>query len=176
MRAPEGVHATIRAVPHLLPGVGPGRQDPWRHEIQLVAEKGQGITIMHSDPIADMLTRIRNAIEVRHNQVTVPSSKLKEAIAKVLREQGYIQGYDVTKDRPQPVLRIWLKYTDDGDPTITALKRVSKPGCRIYAGREDLPRVLSGMGIAILSTSQGVMTDKRARRLGIGGEVLCYVW
>lgn len=131
---------------------------------------------MHTDPIADMLTRIRNAIEVRHTQVTAPSSKMKVAIANVLREQGYIQGYDVTKDRPQPVLRIWLKYTDDGEPVITVLQRVSKPGCRVYAGKRDLPRVLSGMGIAILSTSQGVMTDKSARRLGIGGEVLCYVW
>ncbi|TKJ29568.1 MAG: 30S ribosomal protein S8 [Chloroflexi bacterium B3_Chlor] len=131
---------------------------------------------MHSDPIADMLTRIRNGIAVRHTQVTAPSSGMKVAIAKVLREEGYIQGYDETKDRPQPVLRIWLKYSEDGEPTISALKRVSKPGCRVYAGRRELPRVLSGMGIAILSTSQGIMTDKKARRLGVGGEVLCYVW
>ena len=131
---------------------------------------------MHSDPIADMLTRIRNAIAVSHTQVTAPSSKMKVAIAKALREEGYIESYDVTKDRPQPVLRIRLKYTEDGEPTISALKRVSKPGSRVYAGRRELPRVLSGMGIAILSTSQGVMTDKKARRLGVGGEVLCYVW
>lgn len=131
---------------------------------------------MHSDPIADMLTRIRNAIAVRHTQVTAPSSRMKVAIAKVLREEGYVQGYDETKDRPQPVLRIWLKYSEDGEPTISALKRVSKPGCRVYVGRRELPRVLSGMGIAILSTSQGIMTDKKARRLGVGGEVLCYVW
>lgn len=131
---------------------------------------------MHSDPIADMLTRIRNAIAVRHTQVTAPSSRMKVAIAKVLREEGYVQGYDETKDRPQPVLRIWLKYSEDAEPTISALKRVSKPGCRVYAGRRELPRVLSGMGIAILSTSQGIMTDKKARRLGVGGEVLCYVW
>lgn len=131
---------------------------------------------MHTDPIADMLTRIRNAIGVRHSQVIIPSSKMKMAIARVLREEGYIQGYDVTKDRPQPILRIWPKYTEDGEPVITGLERVSKPGCRVYAGKTEIPRVLSGMGIAILSTSQGIMTDKKARRLGIGGEVLCYVW
>ena len=131
---------------------------------------------MHTDPIADMLTRIRNALAVRHGHVTAPASKMKVAIADVLREEGYIQGYDVTKDRPQPMLRIRLKYTEDGDPVITTLKRVSKPGCREYAGRADLPRVMSGMGIAIVSTSQGIMTDKTARRLGIGGEVLCHVW
>jgi small subunit ribosomal protein S8 len=131
---------------------------------------------MHTDPIADLLTRIRNGIAVRHNQVMVPSSKMKVAIAKVLREEGYIQGYDVTKDRPQPVLRIWPKYSEDGEPVITGLRRVSKPGSRAYAGRREIPRVLSGMGIAILSTSRGVMTDRTARRLGIGGEVLCYVW
>jgi small subunit ribosomal protein S8 len=131
---------------------------------------------MHTDPIADMLTRIRNGIAITRSQVTVPSSKMKVAIAKVLREEGYIQGYDVTRDRPQPVLRIWPKYAGDREPVITGLKRVSKPGCRIYAGRKDLPRVLSGIGIAILSTSQGIMTDREARRLGIGGEILCYVW
>jgi small subunit ribosomal protein S8 len=105
-----------------------------------------------------------------------PSSKIKVSIAEVLREEGYIQGYDVTKDRPQPMLRIRLKYTEDGQTAISALKRVSKPGCRVYAGRHELPRVKSGIGIAILSTSSGIMTDKKARSLGIGGEVLCHVW
>jgi small subunit ribosomal protein S8 len=131
---------------------------------------------MHTDPIADLLTRIRNATGVRHHQVTAPSSKMNVSLARVLREEGFIQGYDVTKDRPRPMLRIWLKYTEDGDPVITALKRVSKPGCRVYAGKEELPRVKSGLGIAILSTSRGIMTDKKARRMGIGGEVLCHVW
>jgi small subunit ribosomal protein S8 len=131
---------------------------------------------MHTDPIADMLTRIRNGIAIRHSQVSIPSSKMKVAIAKVLREEGYIQGYDVTRDHPQPSLRIWPKYAEDRDPVITGLKRISKPGCRVYAGRKDIPRVLSGMGVAVLSTSRGVMTDKQARRLGIGGEVLCHVW
>jgi small subunit ribosomal protein S8 len=131
---------------------------------------------MQTDPIADMLTRIRNALMVRHNQVAVPSSKVKVAIAKILRDEGYIQGYDVTKDHPQPMLRIWLKYAEDGEPTITDLKRVSKPGCRVYSGKEEIPRVLSGIGTAILSTSRGVMTGSKARSLGVGGEVLCYVW
>jgi small subunit ribosomal protein S8 len=136
----------------------------------------KGSVNMHTDPIADMLTRVRNALGVKHTQVIAPSSKMKVSIAKVLREEGYIQGYDVTKDRPQPMLRIWLKYTDDGEPAITVLKRVSKPGCRVYAGKHEVPRVRSGMGVAILSTSKGIMSDKKARALGIGGEVLCYVW
>jgi small subunit ribosomal protein S8 len=131
---------------------------------------------MHTDPIADLLTRIRNAVGAKHGQVMAPSSNMKVSIAKVLREEGYIQGYDVTKDRPQPMLRIWLKYTNDGESVITSLERVSKPGCRIYAGKKELPRVKSGLGIAILSTSRGIMTDGKARLLGIGGEVLCYVW
>ncbi len=131
---------------------------------------------MHTDPIADLLTRIRNAVGAKHAQVMAPSSNMKVSIAKVLREEGYIQGYDVTKDRPQPMLRIWLKYTNDGESSITSLQRVSKPGCRVYAGKKELPRVKSGLGIAILSTSKGIMTDSKARLLGIGGEVLCYVW
>lgn len=131
---------------------------------------------MHTDPIADLLTRIRNAIGVRHSQVIAPSSKMKVSIAKVLHEEGYIQGYDVTKDRPQAMLRVWLKYDEDGEPAIIAVKRVSKPGCRVYAGRGELPRVRSGMGTAIVSTSKGVMTDRKARNLGVGGEVMCYVW
>jgi small subunit ribosomal protein S8 len=136
----------------------------------------KGFSIMYTDAISDLLTRIRNALVVKHAQVIAPSSKMKVSIAQVLREEGYIQGFDVTKDRPQPMLRIWLKYTEDGEPAITALKRVSKPGCRIYAGKQELPRVKSGMGVAILSTSRGIMTDKKARRLGVGGEVLCHVW
>jgi small subunit ribosomal protein S8 len=131
---------------------------------------------MHTDPIADLLTRIRNAVRAKHAQVMAPSSNMKVSIAKVLREEGYIQGYDVTKDRPQPMLRIWLKYTNDDESAITSLQRVSKPGCRVYAGKKELPRVKSGLGIAILSTSRGIMTDGKARLLGIGGEVLCYVW
>jgi len=132
-----------------------------------------------TDPIADMLTRTRNAIMVGHSYVVVPGSKMKLAIAKILRDEGFIENYNVTKDRPQPMIRIWLKYAGDKKDrrsAITGLKRVSKPGRRVYAGKKDIPWVLSGMGIAVLSTSRGIMTGKRARRLGIGGEVLCHIW
>ncbi len=132
-----------------------------------------------TDPIADMLTRIRNAIMVGHSYVVVPGSKMKSAIAKILRDEGFIENYNVTKDRPQPMIRIWLKYAGDKKDrrsVITGLKRVSKPGRRVYAGKKDIPWVLSGMGIAVLSTSRGIMTGKKARRLGIGGEVLCHIW
>jgi small subunit ribosomal protein S8 len=132
-----------------------------------------------TDPIADMLTRIRNSIMVGHNYVVVPGSKMKSAIAGILKDEGFIENYTVTKDRPQPMIRISLKYAGDKKnrrSAITGLKRVSKPGRRIYVGKEDIPWVLSGMGIAILSTSRGVMTGKKARRLGIGGEVLCHIW
>lgn len=129
-----------------------------------------------TDPIADMLTRINNAIAVRKRYVVVPSSKLKVEIARVLKAEGYIDHYDLTKDRPQPMLRIQLKYTKDNKPVLTNVQRISKPGRRVYTKREDIPLVLSGMGIAVLSTSRGVMTGKKAYRLGLGGEVICYVW
>ena len=131
---------------------------------------------MSTDPIADMLTRIRNSVAARHERVLVPASKMKIALAKILQEEGYIERFEVTKDKPQPVIRIWLKYTEDKEPVLTGLKRVSKPGCRTYAKADKIPRVLSGMGIAILSTSRGVMTDQEARRLGVGGELLCHIW
>ncbi len=129
-----------------------------------------------SDPIADLLTRIRNATMAHHNQVVVPHSKLKLAIVNILKEEGFIEKYEVAKESPRPLIRIWLKYDDDRRPVLTGLKRVSKPGCRIYSRREDVPWVFSGLGVAILSTSKGVVTDSQARRLGVGGEVLCYVW
>lgn len=131
-----------------------------------------------SDPIADMLTRIRNAGMVGHSVVLVPSSKVKLAIVRILKEEGYIQRYDVTKDRPQSMIRIWLKYAGDKrrEPVVTGLKRISKPGCRVYTKKQEIPWVLSGMGIAVLSTPKGIMTGRKARRLGVGGEVLCYVW
>jgi len=131
---------------------------------------------MMTDPIADMLTRIRNAIMVRHKYALVPSSKMKLAIAKIFKEEGFIRNYDVTRDVPQPMIRIWLKYNEDKEPILRGLKRVSKPGCRIYTGKQDIPWVLSGMGTAVLSTPQGIVTDRQARRLGVGGEVLCYIW
>jgi len=129
-----------------------------------------------TDPIADMLTRLRNAIMARHAQVLMPSSRLKVAIAKILREEGFIQDYDVTQDKPQRMLRIRLKYTDQKQPVLSGLKRVSKPGRRVYVRAKETPRVQSGMGIAILSTPRGVVSDKKARQLRVGGEVLCYVW
>jgi small subunit ribosomal protein S8 len=134
-----------------------------------------------SDPIADMLTRIRNALMEGHTQVAMPTSKIKVAIAQILKEEGYIQDFSVVqeKDRPHSWLRISLKYVGslrERRSVISGLKRVSKPGRRVYVGRHEIPWVLSGMGIAILSTSQGVMADQTARRKGVGGELLCYVW
>ena len=132
-----------------------------------------------SDPIADMLTRIRNANMRQHPTVAIPFSQIKREIADVLMEEGYISGYEVVEDKPASQLRVSLKYLGDRRqrrPMITKLERVSKPGRRVYVGSQDVPWVLQGMGIAILTTSQGVMTDQKARRLGIGGEVLCTVY
>ena len=133
---------------------------------------------MMTDPIADMLTRLRNANTAFHDEVLMPSSKLKEALARILEREGYIAGWDVAKDetRPGNRLKIELKYTPDRKRTISGLRRVSKPGLRVYSGSHDVPRVLGGMGIAILSTNQGLMTDREARKRRVGGEVLCQVW
>lgn len=131
------------------------------------------------DPIADMLTRIRNAIMAGQQFVSVPSSKIKVEIARILKEQGYIEDYQLTRDEPQPYLRIRLKYVGsrrDRRPVLSGLKRVSRPGRRVYASKDEIPWVMSGMGIAILSTSKGVMTGEEARRKGVGGEVICHVW
>jgi small subunit ribosomal protein S8 len=129
-----------------------------------------------TDPIADILTRVRNGLIVRKAFVLVPSSKIKVAIAQILLEEGFIQGYEVTNERPQPNIRLWLKYDEKRRPVVSGMQRVSKPGRRVYKGKGDLPWVLSGLGIAIVSTPKGVMTDREARRQGVGGEVLCYVW
>ena len=129
-----------------------------------------------TDPIADMLTRIRNANTAKHETVDVPASNMKKAIAEILNEEGYIAGYQVIEDGKQGVIRITLKYGQNKERVISGLKRVSKPGLRIYAGAEELPRVLKGLGIAIVSTSKGIMTDKNARANHIGGEVLAFVW
>jgi len=128
------------------------------------------------DPIADMLTRIRNGLMLRKTFVLVPSSRIKKAIAQILLDEGFIQGYEVTDERPQPNIRVWLKYDEKRRPILTHLKRVSKPGRRVYTGKRELPWVLSGMGVAIISTPRGLMTDREARRQGVGGEILCYVW
>ncbi|HXY45955.1 MAG TPA: 30S ribosomal protein S8 [Acidimicrobiales bacterium] len=131
-----------------------------------------------TDPIADMLTRVRNANVAMHDSVRMPSSKLKEALAVILEREGYIAGFSATDDpgRPGRVLEIQLKYTGERDRVIGGLKRVSKPGLRIYVRADRLPRVLGGLGVAVLSTSQGLMTDREARQRKVGGEVLCYVW
>jgi small subunit ribosomal protein S8 len=131
-----------------------------------------------TDPIADMLTRLRNANTAFHDDVVMPSSKVKEALAKILVSEGYVEDYSVEQDpaRPSPKLRIVLKYTPDRRRTISGLRRVSKPGLRVYTKATDVPRVLGGMGIAILSTNQGLMTDREARQRRMGGEILCHVW
>lgn len=130
-----------------------------------------------TDPIADMLTRIRNANTAKHDTVDVPASKMKISIAEILHKEGYIEKYDIIEDGKFKTIRITLKYgKDKNERIITGLKRISKPGLRVYAGKEDIPKVLGGLGIAILSTNQGVVTDKEARKLQVGGEVLAYVW
>ncbi|MBQ6205661.1 MAG: 30S ribosomal protein S8 [Oscillospiraceae bacterium] len=132
---------------------------------------------MHiTDPVADMLTRIRNANAAKHDKVEVPASNMKKSIARILLEEGYIRNYQVLEDSPQGTIRITLKYNAGKERVITGLKRVSKPGLRVYAGADELPKVLRGLGIAIISTSRGVMTDKKARELHVGGEVLAFVW
>lgn len=129
-----------------------------------------------TDPIADMLTRIRNAAQAGHPNVDIPSSGLKVEIAKILRDNHYIRGYRVTEDDKQGVLRVYIKYTEDETPSFRELTRVSKPGLRQYVTASEIPRIKQGLGIAILSTSAGVLTDREARRQGVGGEVLCTVW
>ncbi len=131
---------------------------------------------MVNDPIADMLTRIRNANMAQHDVVEVPASHVKKAIAEILKKEGFIRDYHYINDHKQGILRINLKYTHNSQRVITGLKRISKPGLRVYAGKDDLPRVLGGLGIAVISTSKGVLTDKDARKDGVGGEVLCYIW
>lgn len=129
-----------------------------------------------TDPIADMLTRIRNAQTVRHDTVLIPDSKTKRAIANILLEEGYISNVEVIEDKIQNQIKITLKYAENNKKVLSGLKRISKPGLRVYAGVEELPKVLNGLGVAIISTSKGIITDREARKLGLGGEVLAYVW
>ena len=131
---------------------------------------------MVTDPIADMLTRIRNANQMRYKEVEVPASKTKVEIAKILKEEGFIADYKVNKNKPQDIIVLTLKYGEKKERVITGLKRISKPGLRVYVKAEELPRVLNGLGIAIVSTSKGIMTDKNARKNSLGGEVLAYIW
>ena len=132
--------------------------------------------MLMNDPIADMLTRIRNALIARHDTVTLPASNMKKSIAKILLDEGYIKSVDYVDDGLQGQIKIVLKYAEGKQSVIKGLKRISKPGLRVYARNEELPKVLGGLGIAIVSTSKGVMTDKEARKAGVGGEVLAYIW
>ena len=132
--------------------------------------------MLTTDPIADMLTRIRNANSAKHDTVDIPASKMKKAIADILVEEGFIKSYQVIDDDKQGVIRVTIKYGANKSSVITGLRRVSKPGLRIYSGVEDMPRVMKGLGVAIISTNKGVMTDRKARELGVGGEVLAFVW
>ena len=129
-----------------------------------------------TDPIADMLTRIRNANTVGHATVEIPASKIKNSIASILLEEGYINGFEVIEDDKQGVIKVEMKYGPAGEKVINGIKKISKPGLKVYAKACDVPRVLGGLGIAIISTSKGVISDKEARKLGVGGEVICYVW
>ncbi len=131
---------------------------------------------MMTDPIADMLTRIRNASKAKHEKVDIPSSKLKIEIAKILKEEGFVKNVKLVKDRRQGLIRIYLKYTDDELSVIQGMKRVSRPGCRVYAGNDAIPKVMGGLGMAILSTPRGIQTGKQAKKDNVGGEVLCHVW
>jgi len=131
---------------------------------------------MVTDPIADMLTRIRNANQMRYKEVEVPASKIKNEIARILKQEGFISDYKIKKNNVQDILVLNLKYSDKKERVITGLKRISKPGLRVYAKAEEIPSVLSGLGIAIISTSKGMMTDKEARNASLGGEVLAYIW
>ena len=129
-----------------------------------------------TDPIADMLTRIRNALMASYNSVDVPGSRMKINIAKVLKSEGFIKNFKLIDDKKQGVIKIYFKYDEKGEPIIDGLKRISKPGCRIYAKSDKIPKVLNGFGVSILSTSKGIITDKQAREMGVGGEVICSVW
>ncbi len=129
-----------------------------------------------SDPIADMLTRIRNAIMARHDSVLIPASRIKLGIARIIKDEGFINDYEVLRGKPHRVIKIYLKYSDKNQPVLSGLERISKPGLRMHVQRKEIPRVYGGLGIAILSTSKGMMTGQQAWRQGIGGELLCYVW
>ncbi|HSB13319.1 MAG TPA: 30S ribosomal protein S8 [Bryobacteraceae bacterium] len=131
---------------------------------------------MTSDPIADMLTRVRNALGARHTKVDVPASRLKVDIAKILKDEGYIANYKMAEEGARRLVRIYLKYTPENQPVISNIERVSRPGCRVYVGRKEIPRVLGGLGINILTTPRGVMTGRKAHKEGVGGEILCQVW
>jgi small subunit ribosomal protein S8 len=182
MRAPARFPSQVRHVPDLLPQPCRRGAHPRHHEVELVMAtavakpvKRAPIGIL-SDPIADMLTRVRNANSARHPEVKVPASKLKLEIARVLKDEGYIAGFEVEADGASQTMRIIFKSRPDRERVISGLKRISRPGLRVYARKTEIPRVLGGLGIAILSTAEGVMSGRQALRQGLGGEVLAYVW
>jgi small subunit ribosomal protein S8 len=129
-----------------------------------------------TDPISDMLTRIRNATTVRHDRTDIPASKMKLEVAKILKQEGFIRTFKMLEEGPQGLIRIYLKYAEDGEPAIHGVERISKPGRRVYRGVDDLPKVRAGLGVAVISTNRGVLTDEQARSLRVGGEVLCEIW
>ncbi len=175
MRAAARVPAKISDVQNLFSSIKPCRTDSWRHEVELV-DVSEGIAMSMTDPVADMLTRIRNALGRGYPVVDVPSSKLKREIATVLQKEGFILSADPVEGAPHPTFRIRLRYLGEGRSVIHGIKRMSKPGKRVYIGHREVPSVMGGIGIAILSTPKGVMTGQRSRRERVGGEMLCTVW
>jgi small subunit ribosomal protein S8 len=154
---------------------GAGSQGHPKSDIRNPKSVFKGLSMV-SDPIADMLTRLRNALAARHPKVDVPASKLKTEIARILKEEGYILNFKVAEEGPKKTIKIYLKYATNTEPVITHISRVSRPGCRVYVGQSDIPQVLGGMGINILTTPRGVMTGRTAHKEGIGGELLCQIW
>ena len=153
-----------------------GRRHPGESRERTTAEETNEDHMQVTDPIADMLTRIRNASAARHKELSLPSSRVKRDIARILTEEGFIEAYETQANGVQDVLTLRLKYVEGRTPVVTGLKRISKPGLRVYARKTEIPRVLGGLGLAILSTSHGIMTGSEARKQNLGGEVLCYVW
>jgi small subunit ribosomal protein S8 len=187
LRAAARLPAQVRHVPHLFPDIGRRGAHPRHHEVELVMATTTTATTaakvakrapagIVSDPIADMLTRVRNANSARHPEVRVPASKLKLEIARVLKDEGYIAGFEIESDGTAQSMRIIFKSRPDRTRVISGVKRISRPGLRVYARKTEIPRVLGGLGIAILSTAEGVMSGRQALRAGLGGEVLCFVW
>lgn len=157
----------------VLQGIGPKRAAPWRHEVELVIED---LRMSMTDPVADLLTRIRNAAREKHEKLEVPASRLKANVVRVLKEEGFIKNFRLVREDGRPMIKVFLKYTDQGTSVIQGLRRLSRPGLRKYCGYQDLPRPLGGAGISIVSTSKGVLTGQKARAQKVGGEVLCEVW
>ena len=171
MRKAASLHAEVSVVPDLFQGTGLGSPDTRCHQGELVA----GVEMSLSDPIADLLVRVRNALNAGLDVVELPHSKLKGEVTRVLKREGYITDYAV-EGGVKKTLRVYLKYTADREPAITGLKRTSKPGLRKYVSADDVPRVLGGMGVSILTTSSGIISDREAREKHVGGEVMCSVW